>query len=412
MAQLFGRYDISGVIQASTSKISQEVERLDPNYLLNASEDDLVRSIASEIRFDIPTLDIGAAHIADSHGTKIETAPSIYNGWQSGYVKGIQITIVVPFEGDTEFFSVKPSTFTFGGESPDDIRVGPHELELIYVRTDNNADAVKRSYESYFGTLNRNLASLKESADQFNSSLENKVRELIRRRKTILATQEKMVSDLGLPIKRREGMPTTYAVPVKKRNPRIARPAASSAAPAPEPLLEMQEYENILMIMRNMVRVMEQSPRAFDEMGEEDLRTHFLLQLNGQYEGRASGETFNFLGKTDILIREGDRNVFIAECKFWRGERQFFETIDQLLSYLSWRDTKAAVVIFNRNANFTDVLRKIEEFVPKHSNYKRTLGKTEESQFRYIFQQRSDQNREITLSVLAFDVLTLTHRSK
>jgi hypothetical protein len=52
-----------------------------------------------------------------------------------------------------------------------------------------------------------------------------------------------------------------------------------------------------------MTHVMEQSPHAFVKMGEEDLRTHFLVQLNGVYEGQATGETFNFEGKTDILIR-------------------------------------------------------------------------------------------------------------
>lgn len=31
--------------------------------------------------------------------------------------------------------------------------------------------------------------------------------------------------------------------------------------------------------------------------GEEDLRTHFLAQLNAQYEGQATGETFNFQGR-------------------------------------------------------------------------------------------------------------------
>jgi hypothetical protein len=51
-----------------------------------------------------------------------------------------------------------------------------------------------------------------------------------------------------------------------------------------------------------MVRVMEQSPHAFATMHEEDLRTYFLVQLNAQYEGQATGETFNFQGKTDILI--------------------------------------------------------------------------------------------------------------
>lgn len=41
-------------------------------------------------------------------------------------------------------------------------------------------------------------------------------------------------------------------------------------------------------------------------------------------------ETFNSSGKTDILIRVENRNIFIAECKFWRGPKSFGEAIEQL----------------------------------------------------------------------------------
>jgi hypothetical protein len=158
--------------------------------------------------------------------------------------------------------------------------------------------------------------------------------------------------------------------------------------------------------MKNMVQVMELSPQAFHGMGEEDLRSHFLVQLNGAFKGQATGETFNYQGKTDILIRVDGRNVFIAECKFWKGEKVFLGTIDQLLSYLSWRDTKAAVLVFNRNAGFSAVLAKIAEVAPKHPNFKRDLGKSGESTFRYVFAQPNDANREITLAVLTFDIPT------
>ena len=97
------------------------------------------------------------------------------------------------------------------------------------------------------------------------------------------------------------------------------------------PALSHSDYEEILRIMKNMALVMERSPRAFADMEEEMLRWHFLVQLNGAYEGQATGETFNFKGKTDVLIRVDDRNVFIAECKFWKGEKAFLETIDQLV---------------------------------------------------------------------------------
>ena len=41
----------------------------------------------------------------------------------------------------------------------------------------------------------------------------------------------------------------------------------------------------------------------FAGMGEEKLRSHFLVQRNGVNEGQATRETFNFEGDTNTLIR-------------------------------------------------------------------------------------------------------------
>jgi hypothetical protein len=119
----------------------------------------------------------------------------------------------------------------------------------------------------------------------------------------------------------------------------------------------MEQYEQILSVISNMVMVIERSPSEFHNIQEEGLRSHFLVQLNGQFEGQATGETFNNQGKTDILIRANDRNIFIAECKFWKGEKVFLETINQLLGYTCWRDTKTAILVFNRNKKFSEVVK-------------------------------------------------------
>jgi hypothetical protein len=117
-----------------------------------------------------------------------------------------------------------------------------------------------------------------------------------------------------------------------------------------------------------------------------------------------TGETFNAEGKTDILIRHEGRNIFIAECKFWHGEKAYLETIDQVLSYLSWRDTKIAVIIFNKNRDFSGVLEKVKEATRQHPRFKSGPKVEDETRFRYIFGQRDDANREVILTVLAFDV--------
>ena len=97
-----------------------------------------------------------------------------------------------------------------------------------------------------------------------------------------------------------------------------------------------------------MSLVMEYSPKAFADLREEALRFHFLIQLNGQYEGEATGETFNGEGKLDIIIRQ----------------------VDQLQRYVTWRDTKTALIIFNRNKGFSDVVQKAQEAVRAYPQYK------------------------------------------
>jgi hypothetical protein len=114
--------------------------------------------------------------------------------------------------------------------------------------------------------------------------------------------------------------------------------------------------------------VMERSPSAFSGLDEEALRTHFQIPLNGKFQGMASGETFNAASKTDILIKHEDRILFVAECKFWKGAQSLTDAISQLLSYMTWRETKAAILLFNQNKNFSSVLDQIPGGLPNTRN--------------------------------------------
>ncbi len=162
----------------------------------------------------------------------------------------------------------------------------------------------------------------------------------------------------------------------------------------------IDQYEHALKVMQDMALVMECSPEAFKFMDEEALRQHFLVQLNGQFEGRASGETFNMAGKTDIPLREGDRNVFIAGCKFWKGPKAYGEVIDQLQSYATWRDGKAAILVFNRGTDTSTVLKGIDAAKRAHKKFKRAVDWPHESGFRYILHINEDRIAPETVRML------------
>ncbi|UUZ58709.1 hypothetical protein [Nocardioides sp. B-3] len=135
---------------------------------------------------------------------------------------------------------------------------------------------------------------------------------------------------------------------------------------------------------------------------EEELRDQILVQLNGTFEGGATGETFVQKGKTDILVKDGERHVFVGECKWWSGAKACSEAIDQLLGYLPWRDEKAALILFIDRKDATAVIEKADRAVRDHPAFKRVGTSTEELAARrnFVLGHPEDTDREIRLAVL------------
>ena len=192
-------------------------------------------------------------------------------------------------------------------------------------------------------------------------------------------------------------------------NPSLPDHGTTPLVPSPttersESKLSIGSYEHILTIIDRLSRNIERNPSTFFDMKEEQIRDLILVDLNGHYDGAATGETFNNRGKTDILLRIGEKNVFVAECKFWRGQRALHAAIDQILGYLTWRDTKAALVLFCKNVRFTDVLAKTAIAVSEHPNFKEVQKKVSDTHVRYLFRQKDDPARDLCLSVQAFSI--------
>jgi hypothetical protein len=156
--------------------------------------------------------------------------------------------------------------------------------------------------------------------------------------------------------------------------------------------------------MAEMALVIERNPTAFQNLTEEEIRFHFLVSLNAIYQGNATAETFSYQGKTDIQIRHQGKPIFTAECKFWSGQKALSETLDQLLGYVTWRDTKTAILIFNKNKNFSQVLEQIQPVLTSHLRFVRFEGKKSETEYRFVISHPNDSARHIIVTILAFDI--------
>ena len=402
---LFASHDLRAMIENQRAALRQEVEQIDANRLLNTAPADLSKYLVEKYSLTAPVLRRDDWS-ADEHETQVDVRND-QNRWITDrsrpcLIPGQRVTVEVPFDGEAVLFYAQPSSFS--SMLPRAEIQGNSVFMKFDLAHDGPQRDVKQEADKILNDIEQHLGWVRNNVNGFMQGLAGEAdRAIASRRERILANQGR-ASSLGIPLKNRADAPKTFVLPDVKRKVVPTLPPATSSAYAPEPVLDMETYEHILTVVQNMAHVMERSPSAFKTMGEEDLRQHFLVQLNGQFEGAATGETFNVNGKTDILLRAKDRNVFIGECKYWKGPKVYRETIDQLLGYTAWRDTKTAILIFNRGTSMSTVLAGVEAETLGHKNYKRTVDWKHESGFRFFFHHPGDANREFILTVLVFDV--------
>lgn len=403
---LFTGPDWHSVDRHQRQQMIAEIEKVDPDRLLNTSIDDLAVYFSDKYKIDVPVLDEENL-VVDQREKQIDVSRDqnryITDRSRPFYITGSEIEVEIPFTGEAEAFKIRPNPYTL---SPPRASVRDSLLTFAITGTNLEATQVRGEINRIVREVQSYLTNLRANVEGLNGQLLGEARTAIESRRNKLLANRNTVASLGFKMKERPNAPKTYVSPEVRKKISPVMPPASSAPYKPEPALGEKDYEHILGVMQGMTQVMELSPSAFHDVDEEALRSHFLVQLNGHYQGQATGETFNYEGKTDILIRSEGRNIFIAECKFWSGPKKLSETIDQLLGYSSWRDTKTAVVVFNRNRDFSKVLAAIPEAVRAHPHYKKDLPGSTETIFRYLFANRDDRNRELYLTVMAFDVPT------
>lgn len=377
---------------------------MDENRLLNTAPNDLKKYLVEKYSVTPITL------LHDHWNADYQDAPidvrhdrmrRIDNRSRPAMVPGERVDVRIPFEGEVELFYAKANTFTM---NPPRAVIEKNELLLRFESPADQPQAVRPLVDRILGEIEQHLGWQRPMITAHNAALPDAADVAIQQRRSRLLAQSQRAEALGIPIRRRADAPMTYSVPMVRRKVTPTLPPATTVQFKPEPALVTELYEQALRIVQDMALVMERSPEAFKSMDEETLRQHFLVQLNAQFEGKATGETFNMGGKTDILLREGDRNVFIAECKFWKGPKAFGEAIDQLLGYATWRDSKTAILVFNRGVETSTVLSGIDGVAKGHGNFKRTANWPHESGLRYVFHSNGDKNRELTLTVLVFHV--------
>lgn len=398
---LFRKNDLSKIIARARAALIGELDGQPDEKLLNTPLSELEAYCEEKYCIDLPEL---GEPVVDERRIKMQVGR--YGGRNfhaeggSVTVDGYEYRLEVPYTGDKILFFTQGSSW---GLNPPSGNVGTDIISKSLQLREPDAEKLNQDFEAFLENLGVWLGYLKGDIESWNSSIPALVAEHIQYRRDRADKAQAASSGLKFNLKPRAGGPSTYAAPIapKKIKPVFPEPKPGAK---PEPVLTEGAYREILDTLQQMSEVMERSPHAFASMDEETLRFQYLVPLNAKFEGEARGEAFNYSGKTDILITHKGKNIFIAELKIWSGAKALKDAIDQLLGYVSWRDTKTALVLFNRNRNFSNVLEQIEPTVAAHPNYVAPLSRSGETEFQFKLSHRDDPERHLTLTVLAFDL--------
>jgi hypothetical protein len=398
--RLFTAGDMLRTLQAQQESARQAVYDWNPDHLLATAEADVIEYLVGKYSIPCPILhrdQIEQLPVSDD----VEPARDVF--FDATYQRRVtKIMIVVPFDGEEDVFKLRPSQY---GLSTPTAQVQKGELRLTWTGdqgTSAEPAAVRRYFDGQLDRIEQLLGWARTDLDRHNAGLRALVSSAVAERKAKLLADRHLEAGIGFPVRQRADA-SQFSVPVSRRKMEAPRRPTASGPFEPEPVLPEAQYEQALAVLRNARNALERTPSMTANLDEEKIRDLLLVLLNAQFEGAAAGEVFNAAGKTDILIRADDRNVFIAECKIWKGPKTIRDALGQLLSYLTWRDTKAALLLFIRTGAPTTIITKSITEIEGHTNYKRTQSTAEDGErYDFILHANGDPNREIRLAFLPF----------
>jgi len=412
---LFFEGDLSETIRNYFAKVNEKIDLLSKEQFLNTPEEELVEHFVTSLSIE-PLVLFEDSKEMEQEEIEIDISGR-HDRYDFGipgprYVRGVRVTVSVPYTGDPLLWKLRPNHYMSvfpraNVRKPGKDGIGHVDI-IVEQPIDIEPDRFKSGIDRTLEEIRFYIDSQKKQMEDENAKLPDLVRRAIRNRHERLEKQEGIVKLLNIPLKRKEGSPDIHPIKIKRKLVRPLPPLPKSGF-KPEPGIIMEVYEHILGVIRHEGRTFETTPKTFAMHDEEQLRDILLAHLNGHYKGGATGETFRKKGKTDIRIEEEDRAAFVAECKIWHGQKELLNACDQLLSYLTWRDCKAAIIIFNKNnSKFTELLSKVPVTLQQHSLFIKDLDHGCDGEWRYLFSSEEDEARRIYVHVFLFNIYCKT----
>lgn len=403
--KLFSKYDLSKVLANQNKIISDKIENLTNDEILANDIEVLAENFFQEYFIECIVImeeDVNK-RVVEQVKVKKYIEPFFRNAYGSDttVVDGYRFKFFYPYAGDKLLFECQASTFSLSGYPS--VELDNKYIEITIEKTIHEME-VEGSKEKVLNELNNNIESIKSGSEYCNQDVrcfndrlkESIINRLEEKRKKVSAYYD-VAKMFEVPVNRNNFAETHISVKRK-----IA-PISHEYNKESYYCITDKDYEDIIDAIKHTASTYERTPSSYTSMHEEDLRNTLLATLNAMYHGGVMGEAFRHTGKTDIAIERNNRAAFVAECKMWTGKKDISSAINQLDSYLTWRDCKAALIYFVRRKDFMKVLTAAEDELKQLQNVRRfeTIDKNE---FKLTIASENNVGQLVNIRVLLFNL--------
>lgn len=399
----FNEINIDNFFKEVKKTICNEIMSKPKEYIIGVDKMDYVNYLTSKYSIDELKIDFHSEEVQLLKEIEREKVNEWYGQEKLKYTEYV-FRIKYLYTGLAKILQLHPSNnyrWTIGGSGKiSNIDVHDNYIILFFSIFKQDKAEFNRVKEGTIKKTFENLDNTLWYVQNFNNSLFNYVEKEFDKIRLKYEQDSNFFKELNIGYTNKKN--NTYEIPIIQK--RVNAPSIKQID-KPSPQLEMTIYKQIIHTIYNVYKGFERLPNNYRNKDEEALRDGLLPSLQtifGSYS--SSGETFNKEGKTDICIKEsGGGNVFVAECKIWKGEKLFLDAINQLFDrYVTWRDTKTALIVFVKNDSFSEIVEKAKSAILGHEYYVRSNGSSGETSFSYEFHLPNDKNRIIYLELMMF----------
>jgi hypothetical protein len=392
----FSQIEWSDYVTNLQQSLRREIYDLSKEYILGVDENEYKSYLID--KYTVEPLEI----LEDSERIIPRTEKEAFQDHfgRTGYREIYLFQVRYKFRGAADLFQVRSNPRRMISHP---ISIDSDEVFFVIDMERKDAEEFKRKKVEAFRSSFTNVAYINTNAAEWNQGVKRVVNELFDLRKKHFAAENDFFAAINVAPDPRTS--DIFAAPTIKRQiipqPQVSPKKQFSRVPT----MADEMYEDVLNVLSQAGRAMERKPSLYRGKEEEDLRDQFLLFLETRYSATTgTSETFNKAGKTDILLKyEDGTNLFVAECKWWKGEREFHAAIKQLFDrYLTWRDSKAALLVFVPNKNFSAVVEKVRTETEKNAYFVRPTADRDETSLAFDFRLSNDEKRIVRFAILLF----------